>query len=143
MAAELGLPVVAAASAEAAVAEADIVCTVTNAAEPILLGTWLRPGTHVNLVGSSHAGPTEVDNDLVVRARFIADSREGVLAQGGEFLRAKAAGLIGDDHIVAEIGQVLAGDLPGRRGPEEITVYKSLGHIVQDLATAWSLYAEE
>ena len=87
-------------------------------------------------------GRSEVDNDLVVRSRFIADSREGVLAQGAEFLRAKAAGLIGDDHIVAEIGQVLAGEIEGRRSAEEITVYKSLGHIVQDLATAWALYSQ-
>jgi ornithine cyclodeaminase len=142
MGAELGHSIVVATSAEEAVADADIVCTVTNAAEPILLGKWLRPGTHVNLVGSGHAGPVEVDTELVVRARFVADSREGVLAQGAEFLRAKAAGLIGDDHIVAEIGQVLAGDIAGRRTPEEITAYKSLGHIVQDLATAWALYAE-
>jgi len=139
---ELGMPVTAVDSAEKAVADADIVCTVSHASEPILLGRWLNPGTHVNLVGSSRAGPVEVDNDLVVRARFIADSREGVLAQGAEFLRAKAAGLIGDDHIAAEIGQVLAGDIPGRRTAEEITAYKSLGHVVQDLATAWALYAE-
>jgi len=143
MGAELGLPIIAAAGVEEAVAEADIVCTVSHASEPILLGKWLRPGTHVNLVGSSRAGPVEVDSDLVMRARFIADSREGVLAQGAEFLRAKAAGLIGDDHIAAEIGQVLAGDIPGRRNAEEITVYKSLGHVVQDLAAAWALYAEE
>jgi ornithine cyclodeaminase/alanine dehydrogenase-like protein (mu-crystallin family) len=138
--AELALPVDSARSVEEAVAEADIICTVTSATEPILKGAWVRPGTHVNLVGSGHAGPTEVDNDLVVRSRFIADSREGVLTQGAEFLRAKAAGLIGDDHIVAEIGQVLAGEIEGRRSPEEITVYKSLGHVVQDLATAWALY---
>jgi ornithine cyclodeaminase len=138
---ELVRPVTSAKDVEAAVAEADIVCTVTSAAEPILKGTWVRPGTHVNLVGSGHAGPTEVDNDLVVRSRFIADSREGVLQQGAEFLRAKAAGLIGDEHIVAEIGQVLAGEIEGRRSSEEITVYKSLGHIVQDLATAWALYS--
>ena len=139
---ELGVTVAAVDSVEKAVAGADIVCTVSHASEPILLGRWLSPGTHVNLVGSSRAGPVEVDNDLVVRARFIADSREGVLAQGAEFLRAKAAGLIGDDHIAAEIGQVLAGDIPGRRTAEEITAYKSLGHVVQDLATAWALYAE-
>jgi ornithine cyclodeaminase/alanine dehydrogenase-like protein (mu-crystallin family) len=107
-----------------------------------LKGAWVRPGAHLNLVGSSHAGPAEVDSDLVVRSRFVADSREGVLAQGAEFLRAKAAGLIGEDHIVAEIGQVLAGDIKGRRSPEEITVYKSLGHVVQDLATAWALYSQ-
>jgi ornithine cyclodeaminase/alanine dehydrogenase-like protein (mu-crystallin family) len=96
----------------------------------------------LNVIGSGFAGPAEVDNDLVVRSRFIADSREGVLSQGAEFLRAKAAGLVGDDHIVAEIGQVLAGEIEGRRSAEEITVYKSLGHVVQDLASAWALYSQ-
>jgi ornithine cyclodeaminase/alanine dehydrogenase-like protein (mu-crystallin family) len=142
MQAELSVPVVSARDVEEAVAEADIVCTVTSAVEPILKGAWVRPGTHLNLVGSGHAGPAEVDNDLVVRSRFIADSREGVLAQGAEFLRAKAAGLVGDDHIVAEIGQVLAGKIEGRRSAGEITVYKSLGHVVQDLATAWAIYSQ-
>lgn len=137
---ELGLDVVAVADARAAVAEADIVCTVSAAHEPILHGAWLRPGTHVNLVGSSYAGPVEVDHDLVVRARFIVDSRKGVLAQGAEFLRAREAGLIGDAHIAAEIGEVLAGQVTGRQSSEQITVYKSLGHVVQDLASAWALY---
>ncbi|MGA9391084.1 MAG: ornithine cyclodeaminase family protein [Candidatus Sulfotelmatobacter sp.] len=141
MQAELTTPVAAAISVEDAVSQADIICTVTAASEPILKGEWVRPGTHLNLVGSGLARPVEVDNDLVVRSRFIADSREGVLNQGAEFLRAKAAGLIGDDHIVGEIGQVLAGDIEGRRSPEEITAYKSLGHIVQDLACAWVLYS--
>jgi ornithine cyclodeaminase/alanine dehydrogenase-like protein (mu-crystallin family) len=140
---ELNIPTNPAASVQEAVAHADIVCTLTSASEPILHGAWLRPGTHVNVVGSSYAVPVEVDNDLVIRSRFIADSRESVLAQGAEFLRAKSAGLISDDHIVAEIGQVLSGEIPGRRSPEEITVYKSLGHIVQDLATAWALYAHQ
>jgi ornithine cyclodeaminase/alanine dehydrogenase-like protein (mu-crystallin family) len=142
MQAELAVPVAAAEAVREAVAEADIICTVTSAAEPILKGEWVRPGTHLNLVGSSYAGPAEVDNDLVVRSRFIADSREGVLHQGAEFLRAKAAGLIGDEHIVAEIGQVLSGEIEGRRSAEEITVYKSLGHVVQDLASAWALYSD-
>jgi ornithine cyclodeaminase len=139
---EIAAAVVTAETVERAVAKADIICTVTSAAEPILKGAWVRPGTHLNLVGSSHAGPSEVDNDLVVRSRFIADSREGVLAQGAEFLRAKAAGLIGDAHIVGEIGQVLAGEIEGRRSAAEITVYKSLGHVVQDLSTAWALYSQ-
>jgi ornithine cyclodeaminase/alanine dehydrogenase-like protein (mu-crystallin family) len=142
MQAELAVPVAAAAGVEEAVAQADIVCTVTAAAEPILKGKWVRLGTHLNLVGSSYAGPVEVDNDLVVRSRFIADRTESVLRQGAEFLRAKEAGLIGDNHIAAEIGQVLAGEIPGRRSAEEITVYKSLGHVVQDLATAWALYSQ-
>jgi ornithine cyclodeaminase/alanine dehydrogenase-like protein (mu-crystallin family) len=142
MQAELGVPVTVARDVEEAVAQADIICTVTAASEPILKGDWVRPGTHVNIVGSSFAGPAEVDNHLVARSRFIADSREGVLKQGAEFLRAKAAGLIGDDHVVAEIGQVLAGEIVGRRSPDEITAYKSLGHVVQDLASAWALYSQ-
>lgn len=139
---ELGVMVASAESVAEAVEDADIICTVTAATEPILKGEWVRAGTHVNVVGSGFAGPVEVDNDLVARSRFVVDSREGVLSQGAEFLRAKAAGLIGDEHIVGEIGEVLAGKLEGRRAAEEITVYKSLGHVVQDLASAWALYAE-
>jgi ornithine cyclodeaminase/alanine dehydrogenase-like protein (mu-crystallin family) len=140
MSSELGIAFSSAIEAEAAVSDADIICTVTGAREPVLKGAWVRPGTHVNLVGSSMAGPVEVDTEFVVRSRFIADSREGVLHQGAEFLRAKAAGVIGDDHVVGEIGQVLAGDIVGRRSDQDITVYKSLGHVVQDLASAWALY---
>jgi ornithine cyclodeaminase len=141
LASEIGLPVAAAPSAEAAAAEADIVCTLTPATQPILKGAWLRPGTHVNLVGAGFAAQREADDELVMRARFIADHREGVLAQGGEFLHAKAAGLVDDAQVAGEIGQVLAGGIPGRRTPEEITVYKSLGHVVQDLASVEALLA--
>ena len=143
MQAEFRVSISTAATAQDAAANADIICTVTSSREPILKGEWVRPGTHVNVVGSSYAGPAEVDNDLVARSRFIADSREGVLQQGAEFLRAKGAGLIGDEHIVAEIGEVLTGKVAGRRSPEEITIYKSLGHIVQDLASAWALYSNQ
>lgn len=122
----------------AAVAGADLVCTVTGAVDPILEGAWIGPGTHVNVVGSSSPAQAEVDTELVARSRFIVDHREHVLAHGGEFLRAKAAGVIGDAHIVAEIGDVLAGRVPGRTSADQVTVYKSLGHAVQDLAAvAW------
>lgn len=139
---ELRIPISVVASVEEAVSDADIICTVTFATEPVLKGAWVRQGSHVNLVGSSYPGPTEVDNELVVRSRFIVDSREGILRQGAEFLCAKEAGLIGDDHIVAEIGEVLAGKVEGRRSPDEITVYKSIGHVVQDLASALALYSQ-
>ena len=137
---ELGIAVSAAGSIEAAVADADVVCTTTSAAEPILFSDWIRTGTHLNVVGSSVAGPAEIDNALVARARFIADSREGVLAQGAEFLRARTAGLVSDAHVVGEIGAVLGGTLEGRQSPEQVTIYKSLGHVVQDLAAAGALY---
>lgn len=125
-----------AATVAEAVAGAAIVSATTAAAEPILLSADVADGTHINLVGSSHAGPVEIDDALVVRARFVPDHRDGVLAQGAEFLRAKAAGLVGDDHVLPEIGAVLAGDAPGRHGPADVTIYKSLGSVVQDLACA-------
>ncbi|MEH3101570.1 ornithine cyclodeaminase family protein [Sphingomonas adhaesiva] len=128
-----GLPLRAAGDPREAAA-CDIVTTVTGAATPILLGEWVREGAHVNIVGSSHAGPVEVDTALVARSRYIADSRRSALAAAAEFLVAKAAGAVGDDHIAGEIGEVLAGMVPGRESARQVTLYKSLGHVVQDLA---------
>jgi ornithine cyclodeaminase len=139
---DTGLDARAAASAQETVAEADIICTVSAAPEPILLSDWVEDGTHINAVGSSRAGPAEIDNALVRRARFFADHREGVLVQGAEFLRAKAAGLVGDEHVLGEIGEVMAGTLAGRRSASDVTIYKSLGSIVQDLAAARHIVAK-
>jgi ornithine cyclodeaminase len=141
MAAATGLAVRACADARAAAAGADIICTVTSAATPVLLGAWVRPGTHVNAVGSSYPGPVEIDNDLVIASRYVADSRRSALAAAAEFLVAKQAGLIDDSHIVAEIGEVLLGRVAGRSSAAQITLYKSLGHIVQDLAAARYVHA--
>lgn len=135
MAAECGLSVRAVADGAEAAEGADIICTVTGSPTPILKGEWVRPGTHVNLVGSSYAGPTEADSELIIRSRYIVDSRASALAAAAEFLIAKEAGLIGEDHIAGEIGEVLLGRVPGRTSAEQITVYKSLGHVVQDLAS--------
>ncbi len=141
VAAEVGLPVQAVSDAERAVADADIICTVTAAADPVLKGAWISPGTHVNLVGSSGPAQAEADDSVVVNSRFIVDHREHVLAHGGEFLRALAHREVLDDHISAEIGEVYSGKEAGRTCEDQITVYKSLGHAAQDLAvTAW-LYA--
>jgi len=137
-----GLDASASSTPEAAVAEADIVCTVSAAPEPILLSEWVADGVHINAVGSSRAGPVEIDNVLVLRSRFFADHRAGVLAQGAEFLRAKQAGLIDDSHVLGEIGEVMAGTLEGRRNASDVTIYKSLGSIVQDLASARHIVAK-
>jgi len=126
----------ACATAEEAVKGADIICTVTAAQEPILRSEWVADGTHINAVGSSRAGPAELDSPLVSRARFFADHRQGVLAQGAEFLNALEAGLISEDHLLGEIGEVFAGALPGRTAAADVTIYKSLGSVVQDLAAA-------
>lgn len=121
-------------------ARADIVTTVTSSATPILHGEWIPPGTHVNLVGSSYAGPVEVDTSLVARSRYIVDSRRSALAAAAEFLVARDAGAIDDRHIAAEIGAVVADPALGRRTPDDVTVYKSLGHIIQDLAAVQYLH---
>lgn len=136
LAQETGLPVVSTPTVAGAVAQADIICTTTASAQPILHAADVPSGCHVNLVGSSYDGPVEIDDDLVARARFIADFRAGVLAQGAEFLSAKRAGRVDDDHVVAEIGEVFLGLKPGRTSDREITIYKSLGHVAQDLASA-------
>lgn len=138
---EVAMPVRAVAEASEAASAADVICTVTSSRTPVLLGEWVRPGTHVNVVGSSYAGPVEIDHALVRMSRYIVDSRRSALAAAAEFLLAKETGLIDDSHIVAEIGEVLLGRIPGRRSPEEITVYKSLGHIVQDLAATTYVHA--
>ncbi|MGC5799516.1 ornithine cyclodeaminase family protein [Sphingomonas sp. NFX23] len=131
---EVGAAIEGAATVADAVAEADVICTVTSASEPILKTEWVRPGTHINAIGSSFAGPREIDSPLVAASRFFADCRPYALVAAAEFLDAKEHGLVDDAHIVAEIGEVIAGTKPGRRYDEEITLYKSLGHVVQDLA---------
>jgi ornithine cyclodeaminase/alanine dehydrogenase-like protein (mu-crystallin family) len=135
-----GIAVRSAQSVRVAVANADIICTVTSASEPILEGAWVKPGAHVNVVGSSGPGPAEIDQDLVMKSRFIADHREHVLLHGAEFLRAKAAGAVTDTHVAAEIGEILSGARDGRLSADDITLYKSLGHAVQDIAVAAWLY---
>jgi len=139
-AAATGRPVRVELDGEKAARGADVICTVTGSPTPILRGEWVQPGTHVNVVGSSHAGPVEIDNELVLKSRFIADIRRSVLAAGAEFLVAKEAGLIDDTHIVAEIGEILLGRVVGRTSAEDITLYKSLGHVVQDLAAIGYLH---
>jgi ornithine cyclodeaminase len=125
-----------AASPRAAIDGADLVCTVTAAREPILRGEWIAPGAHLNVVGASRPDAAEVDTDAVVRSRFFVDFRPSTEAEAGEYLRARAAGAICDDHIRGEIGEVASGARPGRLAPADITLYKSLGIAAQDLAAA-------
>jgi alanine dehydrogenase len=122
--------------AETAVTAADIVCTVTSATSPILKGEWLTPGTHVNLVGAALRTSAEADTEVVKRSRFYIDYRISAMAQAGELLNAIEQGAITQEHIIGEIGEVLAGQKPGRQSATDITVYKSLGVAAQDLAAA-------
>lgn len=130
------MPAIVAATVAEAVADADIICTTTAAATPILHGQHVRPGTHVNLVGSAIPTTAEADTALVAMSQFYGDYRAATLAQAGEFHNAIAAGLITADHLIGEIGELILGRIPGRQDDTAITLYKSLGVTAQDLTAA-------
>jgi ornithine cyclodeaminase/alanine dehydrogenase-like protein (mu-crystallin family) len=131
-----GVRAEAAESVEQALSQADVACTVTSAKEPFLRGQWLRPGTHLNLVGSAIATTAEVDDAAVAAGKFYVDYIDAARAAAGEYLNAVKSGIVMEQHIVGEIGEVLLGRKPGRTNPSEITIYKSLGVTTQDLAAA-------
>jgi ornithine cyclodeaminase/alanine dehydrogenase-like protein (mu-crystallin family) len=135
-----GIEIEPAASARDAIRGADVVCTLTTSLEPVVLGEWLEPGMHLNVVGSSTPAGREIDTAGVARSRLYVDRRESTLNESGEFLAAKKEGAIGDDHIAGEIGEVLTGKAAGRRSPNEITMFKSLGLAIEDVASAKHIY---
>ncbi len=135
MSAKLGLPVEPAGAA-AAVREADIVCTATTSATPVFDDRDLKPGVHINAIGSYKPHIRELPGETVRRARLFVDEKRSALEEAGDILIPLREGLIGEDHIRAEIGEVLAGLKPGRISDDEITVFKSVGNAVEDLAVA-------
>lgn len=116
-----------------AVAEADIICTATTSNTPVYDGRDVRPGTHVNGIGSYTPTMQENDAELVRRALVVIDSRESALAEAGDLIIPLQAGLIGEDHIHAELGEIVVGRKPGRTSPDQITFFKSCGIAVQDV----------
>ncbi len=135
-----GITVEPTASVREAVCGANIICTVTSSRDPVLFGEWIAPGAHVNVVGSIGPSAREVDTAAMVRSRFYVDRRESTLNEAGDFLIPKQEGAIGDDHIRGEIGEVLLGRAAGRQSPEEITLFRSLGLAVEDVAAARHIY---
>jgi ornithine cyclodeaminase/alanine dehydrogenase-like protein (mu-crystallin family) len=124
-------------SPEAALREADVVVTATNAREPVLRREWLATGAHVNAVGASVSSWREIDTATVAAAALFADSRESLESEAGEYRLAVREGAIdGPSHVRAELGAVAAGLHPGRTSPEEITLFRSLGLGIEDLAAA-------
>jgi ornithine cyclodeaminase len=120
----------------------DIVSTVTAATKPILKGDWLRPGCHLNLVGVHTPEAREADSRAIERSRVYVDLMESAMNEAGDILVPMGEGAIDRAHILGEIGQVLAGEVPGRNGDREITLYKSLGIVAQDLFAAAHIYAQ-
>ncbi|HSR50750.1 MAG TPA: ornithine cyclodeaminase family protein [Acidobacteriota bacterium] len=121
-----------------AVEGADLICTTTFASEPVLKGEWLVPGAHINAVGSSLPTSRELDTLAVLRSRLFVDRLESTLNEAGDFLIPKKEGVIGDEHIQGEIGDILEGKTGGRGEDHEITLFKSLGLAVEDVqAIEW------
>ena len=131
-----------AATSDDAVRDADVICTVTAAREPVLHGAALQPGAHLNAVGASLPTTRELDTDAVRSARIFVDRRESALNEAGDLLIPMKAGDLDASAIVAEIGELLIGSKPGRRSDTEITLFKSLGLAIEDLACAVYLRQE-
>jgi ornithine cyclodeaminase len=145
-AAEMGshfdFPIEPVESVETAVRGADLIVTATTAAEPILRREWVSPGVHLNVVGSSIPTTRETDTATMAAASLFVDRRESTLNEAGDYLFAMREGAIGPEHIRAEIGEILIGAKPGRTAPDEITLFKSLGLAVEDLASAEYIYRQ-
>jgi ornithine cyclodeaminase/alanine dehydrogenase-like protein (mu-crystallin family) len=133
LAGEVGATV--APSVDSALFGAEVVCTTTSAKEPIVERRWLATGTHVNAVGAFGPG-RELDTETVAGSSFFVDRRESALNEGGDYGLAAEEGAIAPDHIRAELGEVLVGAHPGRQSEDELTVFKSYGIAVEDLAAA-------
>lgn len=129
-----GIAVTVCDSVKQAVADADVVCTITSSRAPVLEGEWLRPGTHVNAVGASLRTARELDTAAVVGARLFGDRRESVLAESGDVVIPIAEGAITESHVLGEIGELVTGRVIGRTSPTDITLFKSLGLAVEDVA---------
>ncbi len=123
-------------TAEQAVADADIVCTVTAATTPILHGAWLKEGAHVNAVGACRAKDRELDSELVRRAELFVDRMESAVNEAGDYLIPLAEGVIAEGHIRGELGDVLLVRIAGRSSERAVTLFKGLGLACEDLAAA-------
>jgi ornithine cyclodeaminase len=127
-------------SIKQALEDADLIVTATSAAEPIVQREWISPGAHLNIVGACTPKTREVDSRTMAASTLFVDRRESTLNESGDYLFALHEGAIAPDHIRAEIGEVLVGEKQGRTSTEEITLFKSLGIGIEDLAAAEFLY---
>ena len=131
-----GVAVNAVETAHEAVSGADLVCGVSAATEPVIEGRWLADGCHVNLVGSHSPTAREADGETMGRARVFTEITDFAMKEAGDILLAIEEGFLAEDDLAGEIGAVIDGAIEGRRDKDEITVYKSLGNVAQDLAAA-------
>jgi len=137
---QCGVPIEVVHSAQEAVRDSDLLVTVTTAKEPIVKAHWLKPGAHVNAVGSHRPDLREIDGATLKRAKVVVDSRAAIMAECGDILLALDEKSISEADIHGELGEVLAGGKTGRSSAGEITLYKSVGIAIQDVATAQLVY---
>jgi alanine dehydrogenase len=135
-----GVPVRAAESAEHAARGADLIVLATASATPVIDMSWIAPGSHIVSVGAPRPDQREIDPALIARARLFVDSRAGALAESGDIVMGIAEGRFGTDHVAGELGELVLGRITGRQSAEEITIFKSLGMAVEDVATADLVY---
>ena len=140
MQARCTFPLEAVESPEAAVRGADLIVTATTAREPVIKREWISPGAHINAIGTYSPAAREIDTATMLAAMLFVDRRESALNEAGDYLLAAKEGAIGPEHIRAELGEVLIGGAPGRTSPDEITIFKSLGLAIEDLAAAEHVY---
>jgi len=127
---------------QTACSEADIVVAATGSHEPIVLGEWIKPGTHTDFIGNHHADKRECDTDLITKARVYADSRVNAFKEAGEILVPIKEGVFAKEGIVAELSEMCRGDAVLRENEEEVTLFKSIGMAMSDLVGAGLAYNE-
>ena len=129
-------------TAERCARESDVICTCTTAVDPLLDGRWLRPGTHLNLVGAFQPHAHEVDDETVRRAHVVVDTYDGALAEAGDLLIPMKNGTISREHILADLHEIASGKKKVRTSGEDITLFKSVGCALEDLVTAQLVYGQ-
>lgn len=129
-------------TAEEAALDADIICTVTSSKDPILKDAWVKEGVHVNAVGACRPDERELDSELVRKSKFYVDSIESAQNESGDYLIPLKEGMITPNHIIGEIGEILMNKSTGRASETDITIFKSLGLAIEDIAAANFIYEE-
>ncbi|MGE5321456.1 MAG: ornithine cyclodeaminase family protein [Actinomycetota bacterium] len=128
------------ADAELCVRQSDVVCACTTSRAPVIEGRWLKPGMHLNLVGAFQPETREVDDETIKRSRVVVDTYAGALAEAGDLLIPLRNSTIKENHILADLHEAVSGKKQVRRGPDDITLFKSVGCALEDLVTAKLIY---
>ena len=137
---QYNIPITVYKNAKEAIKNADVICTVTSSKEPIVQHDWIAPGTHINAVGSSTSIARELDTATIIKSKLFTDCYESLFNEAGDFLIPKREGVVNNDHVKAEIGELLSGTKKGREDHKEITVFKSLGIAAEDIFSAFHIY---